>query len=298
MKKRYSPFYFIGQAFKSLWRNGVMSFASIAVLMSCLVVMGGFALLVFNIDRNLEEINTMNQIVVFCYPEATEEEIVAVEEQIKALNNVESVERVTKAEALQQMKDRSGEYENLYDDITEENNPLSDSFNITYVTEEGVATLQYELSNQIEGVRKVNARLDLAKTVEKFKSGVQLIFIWFLAILFVVTIFIIINTIKLALHSRRHEISVMRYVGATNWFITLPFIFEGAIIGIFAGGVAYLIEAYAYNYIEKMVVADLNMITFIPMAEIRMILFAGFMIVGIGTGIIGSLISIGKYLKS
>lgn len=298
MKKRYRLSYFIGQAFKSLWRNGVMSFASIAVLMSCLVVMGGFALLVLNIDRNLEDINMMNQIVVFCYPDATEEQIVTIEEQIKSLNNVQSVERVTKAQALQSMKDKSTEYENLYSDITDENNPLSDSFNVTYITEEDVPTLQYELNNQIEGVRKVNARLDLAKTVEKFKSGVQLIFIWFLAILFVVTIFIIINTIKLALHSRRHEISVMRYVGATGWFITLPFIFEGVIIGIFAGGIAYLIESYAYGYIEKMVMTDLDMLTLVPMGDIRWILLGGFMAVGIFTGIVGSCISIGKYLKS
>ena len=137
----------------------------------------------------------------------------------------------------------------MYDDITEENNPLSDSFNITYVTEEGVSTLQYELSTQIGGIRKVNARIDLANQIAKFKSGIQFVFIWFLAILFVVSIFIIINTIKLAVHARRHEISVMRYVGATGWFITLPFIFEGVIIGLFSSGIAFFVEKFAYGYI-------------------------------------------------
>lgn len=297
MKRRYSPFYFIGQAFRSLWRNGVMSFASIAVLMSCLVVMGGFALLVLNIDKNLDQINLMNEIVVFCNKDATEEEIVSIEEQIKALSNVQSVERVTKAQALQKMKDQSTEYENLYDDITDENNPLTDSFQITYSTEEGAATLQYELK-QIEGVRKVNARIDLANSVANFKSGIQLIFIWLLAILFVVTIFIIINTIKLTLHSRRHEISVMRYVGATGWFITLPFVFEGIIIGLFASGIAFGMISCIYGYIEKAVAADLDMLTLIPLAEIDLWLLLGFVTVGVITGIVGSCISIGKYLKS
>lgn len=298
MKKHYKLSYFIIQAFKSLWRNGVMSFASVAVLMSCLVVMGGFALLVFNIDANLEEINLMNQIVVFCYPDASDEEISSVESQIAALDNVESVAHVTKAEALQQMKDRSEEYENLYDDINDENNPLSDSFVITYTDENRVSTLNYELTNNVEGVRKVNARTDLARNIANFKNGVQFIFIWFLAVLFIVTVFIIINTIKLALHSRRHEISVMRYVGATGWFITLPFIFEGVIIGLFASAIAYGVEAYAYNYIENTVLANLEMLKLIPFGEINTLLLGGFIAVGIVTGVLGSCISIGKYLKS
>lgn len=298
MRRRYRLSYFIGQAFKSLWRNGVMSFASIAVLMSCLVVMGGFALLVFNIDANLEEINLMNQIVVFCYPDASEEEIAAIGAQIEALDNVESVEHVTKADALQQMKDRSEDYEDLYSDINDENNPLSDSFVITYADETQVSTLNYNLSNNIEGIRKVNARTDLAKSIAKFKNGIQFIFIWFLAILFVVTIFIIINTIKLAVHSRRNEISVMRYVGATGWFITLPFIFEGIIIGLFASGIAYAVEAYAYKYIERSVFSDLDMLRLIPLSEINWTLLAGFVAVGVITGIVGSCISLGKYLKS
>lgn len=297
-RKSYKISYFIGQAFKSLWRNGVMSFASVAVLMSCLVVMGGFALLFANIDTNLEEINMMNQIVVFCYPGATEEEITSIEAQIKALDNVESVERVTKAEALQKMKDKSSEYEALYDDITDDNNPLSDSFNITYSTEEGVSTLHYELTTGIEGVRKVNARMDLANQIAKFKSGIQFVFIWFLIILFVVSIFIIINTIKLAVYARRHEISVMRYVGATGWFITLPFIFEGIIIGLFSSIIAFFVEKFAYGYVERSVMGDLDMIKMIPFSDLDVKVLLGFALVGVITGIVGSCISISKYLKS
>lgn len=299
MKRRYKISYFIAQAFKNLWRNGVMSFASIAVLMSCLVVMGGFALLVLNIDKNLEELNLMNQIVVFCYQDATEEEIASVEEQIKALDNIESVTHVTKEEALEQLKESSKEIDpHLYDDVTEENNPLSDKFNIIYVDETKVSTLNYELTNNIEGVRKVNARIDLANQISSIKNGVQFIFVWFLAVLFVVTIFIIINTIKLAVHSRRHEISVMRYVGATGWFITLPFIFEGIIIGLIASILAYGIETNVYRYIEKSVLMSLDMIKLIPFHDVNLFLLLGFAAVGVITGIVGSCISLGKYLKS
>ena len=130
--RRYNIFYFIGQALAGLWRNGVMSVASIAVLMSCLVVIGGFTVLVMTIDVNLEQFGLMNEIVVFADHGASEEQIQQIEEKIRALDNVASVERITKAQALEDMKAQSAEYEDLYADITDENNPLSDSFIITY----------------------------------------------------------------------------------------------------------------------------------------------------------------------
>ncbi|MBE6616798.1 MAG: ABC transporter permease [Ruminococcaceae bacterium] len=291
--KRYNIFYFIGQAISSMCRNGVMTFASIAVLMSLLVVIGGFTMLVVTIDKNLEQFGVLNQIVVFCDKEASEEEIVEIGDTIKKLDNVDSVKRITKAEGLAQMQAES----DIYDDVTEENNPLSDSFVITYINNEKVPELDYQI-RQIEGIIKVNNRLDLATTIESLKSGVMLIFVWFLAILGVVSVFIIINTIKLSVFARRNEISIMRYVGATGWFISLPFVFEGVIIGLFASATAYLIEWYIYSYIETAVVTEyLQMIEIIPFSEIKFIVLWGFLGIGILTGIIGSCISLGKYLK-
>ncbi len=291
--RRYNIFYFIGQAFSGLWRNGVMSFVSIAVLMSCLVVIGGFSLIVKNIDLNLEQFGTLNEIVVFCDTEATEEEIVAVGEQIGKLDNIASIRRITKSEGLAQMK---AEYD-VYDDVSEENNPLPDSYQITYVDTEKVGELDYQL-HQIEGIVKVNNRLDLATSIESVKSGVMLIFVWFLAILAAVSVFIIINTVKLSVFARRHEISIMRYVGATSWFITLPFIFEGIIIGLCSSVIAYFVEWYIYSYIETMVMADLQMISILTFAEIRTTVLLGFIALGVVAGIIGSSISLSKYLKS
>lgn len=295
--RRYNLFYFVGQGFQGLWRNGVMSFASIAVLMSCLVVLGGFALLVFNIDVNLEQFGLMNEIEVFVERDATEEEIQAIEEKILALDNVASVKRTTKAEALESMKAQSAEYAHLYEDIDETNNPLTDSFTITYEDNDRVVTLTY-LLGQIEGVRKVKNLLDLAVTISNFKSGVLLIFTWFLIILFIVSLFVIINTIKLSVFSRRSEISIMRYVGATRWFITLPFLVEGVIIGLVSSVIAYFAEIYFYHYIEVMALSDLQMITVVPMDTIRMPLLWAFLAIGVVSGIIGSSISLGKYLKA
>ncbi|MBR5366279.1 MAG: permease-like cell division protein FtsX [Clostridia bacterium] len=290
--RRYNPFYFIGQAFEGLWRNGVMSFASIAVLTSLLVVIGGFTLLVTNIDVNLDEFGLINQIVVFCDPNATDEQITEIGEAIGKLDNIESVEHVTKEEGLEQMK---AEYD-IYDDVSEENNPLPDSFVITYLENEKVPNLDYQL-NQIEGIAKVNNRLDLATKIEGFKRGVMLVFVWFLVILGVVSIFIIINTIKLSVFSRRNEISIMQYVGATGWFISLPYLIEGAIIGIVSSVAAYFIEWYIYSYIEEMVITDLQMISILQFSDIRAYVFWGFLGLGIITGVVGSIISLARYLR-
>ena len=290
--RRYNPFYFVGQAFSGLWRNGVMSFASIAVLMSLLVVIGGFSLLVANINVNLEEFELMREIVVFCKTDATEEEVAAIGEQINKLDNIESVRFVSKAEGLAQMKE---DYGDVYDDVSEENNPLPDSYEITYIDTDKVPELDYQLS-LIDGIEKVNNRLDLAATIESFKSGIMLVFVWFLAILAVVSIFIIINTIKLSVFSRRNEISIMRYVGATGMFISLPFVIEGIIIGAIASICAYFVEWYIYAYIETMVKTDLQMILFIPYSEISNVVLWGFIAIGIVLGIIGSSVSLGKYL--
>ena len=290
--RRYNPFYFITQAFEGLWRNGVMSFASIAVLMSLLVVIGGFTLLVTNIDVNLSEFGLINQIVVFCDPNASDEQIAEIGEAIGKLDNIESVQHVTKEEGLEQMK---AEYD-IYDDVSEENNPLPDSFVITYLENEKVPNLDYQL-NQIEGIAKVNNRLDLATKIESFKRGVMLVFVWFLVILGVVSIFIIINTIKLSVFSRRNEISIMQYVGATGWFISLPYIIEGAIIGLVSSVAAYFIEWYIYSYIEEMVITDLQMISILQFSDIRGYVFWGFLGLGVVLGVVGSLISLARYLK-
>ena len=119
-----------------------------------------------------------------------------------------------------------------------------------------------------------------------------------MVILFIVSIFVIINTIKLTVANRSEEISIMRYLGATKWFISLPFQLEGAIIGAFSGLTAFFLQWYAYGYVHKMVAADLTMIEIVPFSKIGVIIFFGCIITGVLTGLIGSMISIRKNLKA
>ncbi len=298
MKKSYNPFMFIGEAFKNLWRDRVMSLSSILVLASCLVVLGCFALIVYNININMDKLVSLNQIVVFADYDLDEDKVTEIGEQIKTLDNVDSVEYVSKNDGLDSMKTEYAGFEDIFDKMKEDgDNPLPDSFIVRYADTSKVTTLEYNL-RQIEGVMKVKNRLDLATSLENFKNGISLVFIWFLVVLFVVSVFIIINTIKLAVNSHMEEIRVMKYIGASNWFIVVPYVIEGVIIGIFSSVIAYIIEWYIYFNMEKMVASDIQMIELVSFGDIRSFVVSAFIIVGIFTGIIGSCISLHRNLQA
>lgn len=298
MKKSYNPFMFIGEAFKNLWRDRVMSTASILVLASCLVLLGCFSLLVVNINTNMNRLVSLNEIVAFVEYDLTAEEVEVIGQKIRVLDNVESIEFISKDEGLDSMKEDYAGFEDVFDSMKESgDNPLSDSFRIKYKDNSKVTTLDYNL-RQIEGVRKVNNRLDLATSLENFKSGISVIFIGFLVVLFIVSVFIIINTIKLAVNSHMEEIRVMKYIGASDWFVVVPYIIEGTIIGIFSSAIAYVAQWYVYFSLEKMVASDIKMVELMSFGDIGGVVALAFLAVGILTGVVGSCISLHKNLQA
>ena len=286
--------YYFGQSFKGLWRNGIMTVASVTVLMSCLVLIGSFSALVYNIDRNLEEVGVLNEISVVVDYDTDEDTVAAIGEQIRSLDNVANVEFVSKEQALESERERYAEYAYLFDELKEDN-PLPDIYRVTYASNENVETLFYQLC-QIDHV-KVKSRIDIAKDIENLKSGISLVFIWFLVILFIVSIFIIINTIKLTVEARAREIEAMRYIGATNFFMSAPFILEGALIGVIAAALASLIGSNLYLYVYHAVSNNYRMISVVPFDQLRSYMLIGFFSVGILAGVIGSAISLRKYKR-
>ncbi len=294
---RYNPFYFLGQAFKSLWRNSVMTIASVLILASCLVVLGSFALLVADINLNLGEMGLMNEIAIYLNTDLNDEQIEEIDRTLRSMDNVDTVTFISKEEGLEEMRQDYAEYSDLFVIAEGEANPLPDMYYITYKDISKATTLEYQLS-EIEGISKVIFHLDLAMQIDSFKSGMTLVFTWFLVLLFVVSIFVIINTIKLAVHSRRNEINVMRYIGATRTFIVLPFILEGAIIGLLSGAIAYFVEWYLYTYIEQIVVTEIRMLEVYLFSDVWQYVLAGFLLIGTLTGAIGSSISLRRNLNA
>lgn len=294
---RYNPFYFVGQAFKSLWRNGVMTGASVLILASCLVVLGSFALLVADINLNLDQLGLMNEIAIYLEPDLADERVEEIYDTLRKMDNVGDITFVSKEQGLAEMKEDYADYSDLFEIAEGEVNPLPDMFYITYEDISRATTLEYQLG-EIEGISKIIFRLDLAAQIDSFKSGVTLIFVWFLVLLFVVSLFVIINTIKIAVHARRNEINVMRYIGATRTFIITPFVLEGVIIGLLSGVIAYFAEWYIYTYIEQVVQNKIRMLEIYPFSDLSAYVLLGFLLIGTVTGAIGSSISLRRNLNA
>ena len=296
--RRYSAFYFLGQSIKSLWKNGVMTLASILVLLSCLIVTGSFGALIYNINYNMDELSLLNAIVVFIDADKTDEEINEMYQTVTSYNGVKSVEYCSKSQALVDAKEQLSDdgYSHLVESITEENNPLRASFTITHTSDASIEDLIYKLNN-LDGVGKIICRSDITEKVNGFRNGISLVLGVFMVILLVVSLFVIINTIKLAVYSRRQEITVMRYIGATKDFITIPFIIEGIIIGALSSVIAFFLEKLMYTSIYNFMTEGYNMIKVKPFSDIMIWVLLGFIAIGVFTGVVGSVISLRKYLK-
>ena len=298
----YNPLYLIFDAFRNLWRHRVTAIASVLVLSSCLILLGAFGLLIRNIDVNIEKLGLLNEIVVFADYDVTPEELQIITNDIKALDNVTYVNFISKEAGFASMKETYPDYAMLFDSIEQSgDNPLADSFIVTYKSTAGANKLEYDLL-QIEGVMKVNNRVDYAAAIENFKSGASFVFAWFFALLLAVSLFVIFNTIKLAVHGRRTEISIMRFIGATKTYIITPFIIEGVAIGALSAFIAYFVDMGLYNYVANSMGEGtsqlLDMFTLVPYSEMQAELMLVYLLLGTVTGVVASVISLHKNLNN
>lgn len=305
--RKYSLLFFIRQSFSGLFMNGVMTATSIFILMSCLILMGCFGLLIFNMNLNLEKIGDLNKIVIFIEQEyEAEEEIERIKSQVANLDNISQWQFITKDEAFKRWMSLE---ENLpivemimedaeFEEDVKRDKTLRNSIEIEYKNIDKVGTLVYQLKN-IEGVdaNRVRNQAELAEMIQNLKNVVMLVMIWFLLILFVIAIAIILNTIKLSVNSRKNEIMIMRYIGATNFFILFPFLIEGAIIGITSAVIAYFIQWYIYGIATDGVLRMEAGLSVVPFSELNILLFLIFLFTGVFTGLFGSALSSNKYLK-
>ena len=178
-----------------------------------------------------------------------------------------------------------------------DNNPLKDSYSITYAPDTDVETLRMNIELEIDHISKLNVNMDVVNQIQNIKHAVAIIFSWLLILLFVVSLFVIVNTIKISVFSRRDEISLMRHIGATNLFVSTPFLMEGLAIGAISGGIAYAVQYLIYKYLILGLVDQYEIISILPFSDIKNIIIIGFIAIGVATGFVGSLISLKKYNK-
>ena len=231
--------------------------------------------------------------------DASPETVSAAGDSIRALKNVKTVTFVPKAEALASEKDKFGsDYSYIFDSYDDNTNPLPDSYKIEYDSVDDIDALVYNL-NHLDGVNKVKNRYDIAKNIENFKNAISLGGTWLMILLVAVSVFVISNTIRLTYHAREMEITVMRYIGATKFYITMPFVFEGAIIGLVSGAFGYLIQYYLYAVPLTELSAKFDGFIKIPaFSELNVYYLPIYFAAGILLGVFGSALAIRKYMKA
>lgn len=295
--RNFRLFTFIKDGFKGVFRNGLMSVASILVLLSSLLVTGIFLTLVLNVNFNLEKLDNFNEVVCYLKLDSNAEQVEETKEEIQRLDNVQSVTYVSKKEALESEREKYGDqYSYLFDSYDDETNPLPDSFRIEYESVSKLDALIYQLG-KIDSVDSIRNSREIAINIEKFKNIISVGCTWLMAVLIVVSVFVISNTIKLTFHSRELEISIMRYIGATKTYITMPFIIEGIIISLVAASISYVTQWYIYTFIVEGLAEQYSFVSIIPYAQLNNIFLALFFGAGLFIGVFGTAITIRRYMR-
>ena len=295
--------YLLKSGFKNLYHNRLMSAASIGVLVACMILIGGAALLSLNVRNIVGVAGEENEVVVFLEDGLSQDEIEQIGISINKLGNIEDLNYVSKEEALktEQEKEKWG---GLLDGLSEEDNPLPASYRIHLVdiTENKLIRTCEQLA-KIEGIEDYNAPYKEASILTDIQNAVTLVGFIVVVILIVVSIMIIANTIKITVFSRSKEIYIMKLVGATDTFIRLPFMIEGILIGVIAAMLAFGILWLGYDYAIQAVQTttsswlSITSDSLVEFEDIAAYLLGFFAAMGAGIGMFGSVVFVRKHLK-
>lgn len=290
--------YLIKEGLKNTWTNRMMSFASIAVLLCCLVLIGSASMLFLNVNSVIERIEDENVIMVFINDDTTDEQIAEMGTKLGAIANIENVEFVSKEKAwADQLKTMEDAQARFFTEVSSDI-PLPDAYKITVKDLTKFSQTVKEIK-KLDHIYTIRQNTDLAKKLDTISRGISIIAIAIISVLFAISLFIISNTIKLTVYSRRLEISIMKSVGATNSFVRLPFVVEGCVIGVLSGilslGVVWGVYNLAINQFSDLFKA----IQIVPLSFMSYAwqMLGIFIAIGIVSGVGGSLITMRRYLN-
>ena len=288
--------YLIGEGFRNVFKNTKSTLACLGIMCATMLIFGVFFAITENINHMITQIESEQGIEVFIKNEASEEQVKLLGDQIRDVNGVNNTVFKSKEEALNQMKARFKEKQHLLDAVT----TLPASYVVTLTDLNLSGQVQEEIS-KLDSVKNIQSSDDTVKKLIDIANGIRIFSAVILILLVMISVFIISNTIKLTVHARRKEISIMKYVGATNGFIRWPFMVEGVIIGLLAGIISMLIIGGLYNTLSERVLQpsfeEIIKVSLLGFSEMFSLLIIVFLIMGAGIGIIGSSISMKKYLN-
>lgn len=284
--------YLVKEGIKNVWVNRMMSLASVGVLISCLLLTGTAVLFTLNVNAVMGDMGSENVITVYLKQESTPQQSEQVGKDLQKIDNIDTCVFVSKDEALDQYADMLGP---LFEELKQEENFLPDAYQITLKdSEQYDQTISTIMSMNM--VDSTSDRSDVAAKLVDLNTLVTTVGFWVMIVLSAISLFIISNTIRMTMYSRRLEISIMKSVGATNGFIRIPFIVEGMVIGLVSALISMGLVALIYNAAMQ-AINSIVPFTPIPFGSLSVKILIAFLLVGLLFGAIGGLISISKYLK-
>lgn len=292
-----SLLYFLGEALKSIARNGWMSIASVGVVSITLLLLGSFMVISFNVALLTQDIKEQIQIVIYLDEACDEETRLELQRMLTLHPQMEEVRYVSKDEAMQRLKKQLGDRAYLLDGIdTGEENPLRDSYELKTKIPEDIPLVAEEIADY-PGVGYLDYGQGVVEPLFQFTGIMRWIGLMFMAGLALTAIFLIAHTIRLTVYIRRKEIMIMKYVGATDWFIRWPFIFEGLILGLVGAVIPLIVIYYGYQAAVIWLQSNIYFIPLIPTENIMKEITRVIIPLGVVLGVLGSSISVRRFLK-
>ncbi len=291
-----SILYLFKEGFRNIYNNRMMSLASVVVLISCLIITGSAALISVNVNSIIASLGDDDQITVYLKPELSDLNSIKLGPELSAIKNVESYKYRSRDDVLKDYKKALGD--DIYEAMQGKGNPFGNEYKLKLRDlseyDETVAAIQ-----RLDGVDTVSDRSDVAGKLTKLNYFVTVVGLWVVLVLAVVTLFIISNTIKITMYSRRFEISIMKSVGATNTFIRIPFIIEATVIGLVSGIIASAVIISLYEPVRSAAAGVIGMINSSTLSaeQIWLPTLLTMSLIGIAIGLLGGIISMIRYLN-
>ncbi len=293
--------YLTKQGFENIWKNRMMAFASFCVLLVSLLLVGLSILLFMNLNSIVGSMEDKNEVIVFLDPDITAIQTENVQAKLEQMDNIGDISFYSKEEAMDSMKESMEEYANVLDSLGDDN-PLPDSFRIRIknidLTEETVSLIE-----EIDNIYSIRAPYDFVNVLSEIRNIITWGASAVIIALAIVSMVIISNTTKASVFARRNEISIMKYVGATNAFIRIPFFVEGMVTGFMAGVVATIITWICYDSLVDLLTEEVNLLNVIGMGsiiefwDIALTVAIAYVVAGGLIGAVGSVISTRKHLN-
>lgn len=287
--------YFIKEVYTSFKRNIWMTLASIFTVVLSLFILGFFSIVILNLNKMADTLESQVQISVYLKDDLSQEEIDETKETLSKIEGLQDIKFTTREEAMENFKERLGDQQFLLDALND-TNPLPDSFSLTVTSPQQVKTIA-DTVVALDSVESASYSQDIINHLFNLTHLIRLIGVALIILLTGAAIFIISNTIRLTVFARRKEIAIMKYVGATDWFIRWPFLLEGICLGFIGGGLATIFLYIVYNQVTQEIYEAMAFFPLIPQHPFINYISLAILVAGIIIGALGSTISLKRFLK-